>query len=267
MSEYYVCVYIDPRNLEEFYYGKGRGSRKDSHLWDEAVSEKTARIKTIRKDGLEPIIRVIASQLTQDEALLIEATLIWKLGKYTTNLASGHFAGRFRPHDTLHFEMSGFDFQRGIYYYNVGEGHNRNWDDYRQFGFISAGQGKRWRDAIVKFQPGDVVAAYLKGRGFVGIGTIRQAAQPIRKVEIGKERLLDLPLKCQNMGENAGDLEKSEYVALVDWVACVPRIEAKWMQNSGLYSTTHVRASLDGQPKTVAFLDEQFKVNVRDLVK
>jgi hypothetical protein len=29
MRDYYVCVYIDPRNHEEFYYGKGVGSRKD----------------------------------------------------------------------------------------------------------------------------------------------------------------------------------------------------------------------------------------------
>ena len=27
-SEYYVYVYIDPRNFEEFYYGKGKGKRK-----------------------------------------------------------------------------------------------------------------------------------------------------------------------------------------------------------------------------------------------
>ena len=28
MNDYYVYVYIDPRNYEEFYFGKGRGSRK-----------------------------------------------------------------------------------------------------------------------------------------------------------------------------------------------------------------------------------------------
>jgi len=28
MDDYYVYVYIDPRNHEEFYYGKGKGSRK-----------------------------------------------------------------------------------------------------------------------------------------------------------------------------------------------------------------------------------------------
>jgi len=28
MADYYVYVYIDPRNLEEFYYGKGQGARR-----------------------------------------------------------------------------------------------------------------------------------------------------------------------------------------------------------------------------------------------
>lgn len=32
MDDYYVYVYIDPRNYEEFYYGKGKGSRKNAHL-------------------------------------------------------------------------------------------------------------------------------------------------------------------------------------------------------------------------------------------
>ena len=29
MNSYYVYVYIDPRNFEEFYFGKGKGSRKE----------------------------------------------------------------------------------------------------------------------------------------------------------------------------------------------------------------------------------------------
>ena len=43
MSDYYVYVYIDPRNYEEFYYGKGCGSRKDVHLTDASESRKARR--------------------------------------------------------------------------------------------------------------------------------------------------------------------------------------------------------------------------------
>lgn len=204
--------------------------------------------------------------MSQDESFLIETTLIWKLGRFTTNLASGYFAGKFRPHNTLHLELSGFDFQNGLYYYNVGEGPHRDWGDYVKFGFISAGQGVRWRDAMLGFNEGDVVVAYLKGSGFVGIGKITKKAEMIQKVHINGKGLLGLPLKCKNMNDNQHSKEKSEYVALVKWLKTFSRKQAKWKSKSGLYTTTHVRASLDGQPKTIAFIEKEFGLNLRKLI-
>ncbi len=125
MNDYYVYVYIDPRNFEEFYFGKGRGSRKDAHLLDKADSEKSRRIEEIHKAKLEPIVRVIARELSEHDALLVEKTLLWKLGRNLTNISSGHYSDKFRPHNTIHALLSGFDYQCGIYYYNVGEGKHR----------------------------------------------------------------------------------------------------------------------------------------------
>lgn len=265
-SSFYVYVYIDPRNFEEFYYGKGTGSRKDAHLNDTSDSAKAMRIADIKREGLSPIIRVIARNVPESEALLIEKTLLWKLGKWTTNISSGHFADKFRPHNALHKELSGFDFQNGFYYYNVGEGSHRTWEDYIEFGFISAGQGSRWRDAMFGFNPGDVFAAYLKKHGFVGVGRIKAKAQMIRDVRIGDKQLLDLPLRCKNMNDHSDSSDLSEYVCIVDWLKTVPREEAKWRKTPKLYTTTHVRASLDGQPETVAFLEAQFGILMRELI-
>lgn len=269
-SSYYVYVYIDPRNFEEFYYGKGRGSRKDAHLNDTSDSAKATRIADIKREGLSPIIRVIARNVTESEALLIEKTLLWKLGKWTTNISSGHFADKFRPHNALHKELSGFDFQNGFYYYNVGEKRHstrhRTWEDYIEFGFISGGQGARWRDAMLGFNTGDVFAAYLKEHGFVGVGRIKTKAQMIRDVRIEGKPLLDLPLRCKNMNDNSDSNDLSEYVCIVDWLKTVPREEAKWRSKPKLYTTTHVRASLDGQPETIAFLEEQFGILIRELI-
>jgi hypothetical protein len=33
-ANFYAYVYVDPRNFEEFSYGKGYGGRKESHLKD-----------------------------------------------------------------------------------------------------------------------------------------------------------------------------------------------------------------------------------------
>jgi len=119
-EDYYVYVYIDPRNYEKFYYGKGCGSRKDIHLKDTGKSPKARQIAAIRKAGCEPIVRVIARGLTQDQALLIEATLLWQLGKFTTNLVAGHNSRQiFREHDTLHRNEPGFDFSRRIHFFNM----------------------------------------------------------------------------------------------------------------------------------------------------
>ena len=264
MNNYYVYVYIDPRNFEEFYYGKGKGSRKRAHLDDVTNSRKTRQIAEIRKEGLEPLVRVIAKDLTEDEAFLVEKTLLWKLGRWTTNESTGHFQNKFRPKNTLHKELSDFDFQSGTYYYNVGEGPSRNWDDYRRFGFISGGQGARWRDAMLGFKVGDIVVAYRKRRGFVGVGQIRECATAIKDVKRNGKPLLELPLRCKDMSQNSDDPEQSEYVAIVDWIKSVPRSEAKWRR--GLYTTPLVRASLDNQSATLRFIEKEFDICVKDLI-
>ena len=180
MENFYVYVYIDPRNYEEFYYGKGKGSRKEAHLkFDENSdndSEKIKIIKEIKKEGLEPIIKVIAKGLTEKEALLVEKTLIWKLGKTLTNKSSGHFADKFRPHNKLHLNLSGFDFENGLYYVNVGEGDHRCWEDCKEYGFLSAGQHPKWSDPLKTLEIGDVVVAYLKNYGYVGVGRVSEKA-------------------------------------------------------------------------------------------
>jgi len=267
MDNFYVYVYIDPRNFEEFYYGQGQGSRKLAHLKESSDSDKSKRIRTIKNQGLEPIIRVIARDLSKDEALLVEKTLLWKLGKHLTNVSTGHFADKFRPYDTLHKSLSGFDFQKGFYYYNVGEGMHRNWDDYIKYGFISAGQAPRFKKAMLGFQDGDLIAAYLKNHGYVGIGRITHRARPVKEVLIGNELLLEKRLTCPNIKENSNDPNKSEYVALVEWIRICSRSEAKWKPRSGLFTSQLVRASLDNQPTTIKYLETEFSVNVDDLIK
>ena len=267
MNDYYVYVYIDPRNYEEFYYGKGRDSRKEAHLFDKSDSEKVKRIEEIKKDACKPIIRVIARNLSEDEAFLVEKTLLWKLGRQLTNISSGQFSEKFRPKNTLHMELSGFDYQSGVYYYNVGECAKRNWNDYKKFGFISGGGEKPlWREDMQSFNKGDIVVAYLKKYGFVGVGVVAETARPIREVIVDGNPLLSLPLECSGMSINADSDELCEYVAKVKWFAAVDREAAKWKSKSNLYTTTHVRASLDSQPETIAFIETEFNLMLRDLL-
>lgn len=189
---------------------RARVRERTPHLESESDTEKTKRIAAIRKAGLEPTIRVVARGLTEHDAFLVEKAYLHKLGKSLTNISSGYYADKFRPHDTLHLELSGFDYKSGVYYFNVGQGPHRQWADCRKHGFISAGQGAQWARAICGFNAGDIFAAYLKRGGFVGIGQITAKARPIREVKISGRPLVSLPLQCKKMDDNIDSDEKCE---------------------------------------------------------
>jgi uncharacterized protein len=264
-SENYVYVYIDPRNFEEFYYGKGKGSRKEAHLSDDGDSEKVRRINAIKKEGLKPTIKVIARGLTDQEAFLVEKTLIWKLGKNLTNQSSGHFADKFRPHDTFHQDLAGFDFKNGLYYVNVGEGEHRCWHDCRQFGLLSAGQDRKWSDPIRTLEIGDIVAAYLKGKGYVGIGRVSEKAVRVNDFMFEGKSLKEQNLKVSKIFENSNN-EMSEFLVKIDWIKTVESSQAKWKANSGLFTIQLIKASLQNQFKTREFLEKEFDVNFKEIL-
>lgn len=263
-SDYYVYVYIDPRNFEEFYYGKGKGKRKFSHLSDTSDTEKTKRIKAIKKVGLEPIIKVIANNLTEEQAFLIEKTLIWKLGKNLTNLSSGHFANKFRPHDSFHIDLDHFDYEKGIYYVNVGEGEHRSWKDCKEFGFMSAGQHPKYSDPIKTLEKGDIVVAYLKKYGYVGIGRVKVKAIGVKNFKIKGKPLSYYSLETPNIFKNSEN-EKSEFLVSIDWIKSVEKKDAKWKKKSNLFTSQLVKASLENQQKTIQFLEKEFDLRFRDL--
>jgi uncharacterized protein len=264
-QEYYVYVYIDPRNFQDFYYGKGKGNRKEAHLKDDSDSEKTQTIRAIQKLGLEPIIRVIAKDLTEREAFLIEKTLIWKLGKTLTNKSSGNFANKFRPHDTLYRgDLPEFDFKNGVYYVNVGEGTDmhRSWEDCRKYNFIAAGQDPKWSDPLRTFNKGDVIVAYLKNYGFVGVGKVLQTAIPAREFMYSGKLLSEYKIQSTGLFRNSQSNDMCDYIVGIKWKVTVSKEAAKWKAKAGLFTTPQIKASLDNQPLTLRFVQESFDINI-----
>jgi hypothetical protein len=108
LANWYVYAYYDPRNFKMFYVGKGIGKRKFAHLDDKGDSKKTRIINKIKSEGIEPIIKVLAKDLTDDQAKLIEKTLIWSNYENLSNDSTGFYKDNFRPDDTLHKEIKGF---------------------------------------------------------------------------------------------------------------------------------------------------------------
>jgi hypothetical protein len=95
---FYVYVYVDPRDEEVFYVGKGTGNRAFTHLLEGRSSAKTKRIRAVRRDGLEPRIELLAHGLNEATAYKLETAAIDLLGRRNlTNLVSGlgsRIAGR-----------------------------------------------------------------------------------------------------------------------------------------------------------------------------
>ncbi len=94
---YYVYLYLDPRNNEIFYVGKGKGNRAFSHLFEESEKEKVKRFKAIRTAGYEPVIQILIHGIEDEQtALRIEASVIDILeSRNLTNIQKGYHSRSF----------------------------------------------------------------------------------------------------------------------------------------------------------------------------
>jgi len=85
--EYYVYALIDPINKTPFYIGKGKGDRCNAHLKGYANynEKKLNYIDNIRKLGFEPIVYKIVENLSNQNSLKIESSLISYYKQFLTN--------------------------------------------------------------------------------------------------------------------------------------------------------------------------------------
>ena len=148
----------------------------------------------------------------------------------------------------------------GYYFVNVGEGERRNWDDCREYGFISAGGDRKYSKPLERLEKGDKLFAYMKGLGYVGFGEVASEAVIARKfvsVESGTP-LLELDLKEPGMRADSENTDRSEYVVGVHWLETYPRDDAKWF--TGAFANQNIVCKLRHQ-ETLDFLKREFGVS------
>jgi len=83
---YYIYALKDPRTspARPFYIGKGAGSRAYDHLVKPDGTRKYARIKAILETGGKPLVTILADDLTESQALKLEAEMIAAFGTEAT---------------------------------------------------------------------------------------------------------------------------------------------------------------------------------------
>lgn len=83
---FYVYALKDPRSSPAlpFYIGKGTGSRAYDHLVTPDATRKHAKIKDILASGAKPLVDILVEDLTETQALRLEAELIAAFGTVET---------------------------------------------------------------------------------------------------------------------------------------------------------------------------------------
>lgn len=126
---FYVYAIKDPRSKQPkaFYVGKGTGSRAFDHLVSPDSTKKYKRIKEIVESGQKPIIDILVDDLTEAQALKIEAELISAFGTEETGgiltnaVVPSGLGGKKRdhisvPHGTVERAQLGLEFLKTAIY-------------------------------------------------------------------------------------------------------------------------------------------------------
>jgi hypothetical protein len=139
--------------------------------------------------------------------------------------------------------------------------HHNRWDVARKYGFVSAGGGAQWWKPLRNLSVGHRVFAYVGGAGYVGVGEVKGAMQPMKDFVADADgvptKLIDqpdLPEFLRTYAEHA-DPEQWEYVVPVEWIAAVPTEQA--FSLTGLFAVPNSACRLKDE-RTIAEVSAAF---------
>ncbi|MCH8151602.1 MAG: DUF91 domain-containing protein [Planctomycetes bacterium] len=148
------------------------------------------------------------------------------------------------------------------FYVSLGEYPSRNWDDCREYGFISGGGGRWYSQTLDLLFPGARVFVNIPKTGYVGVDIVKEESKPVREfmVEVdGREMpILEAPLKATEMGHNVEDPDLCEYCVRVEWMKAVSREQAYW--EKGLFAVQHTACRLRNR-FTIERLTQHFGID------
>lgn len=152
----------------------------------------------------------------------------------------------------------------GYWFMNTGDGgsdQRRAWEDCKKYGFMQAGGGKRYVDAVKKLKVGDKVFAYLSDYGYVGLGEVTAEAVPFKDFTPANQGkpLPQLPLVAKGHRgwlkdpEWLNDPERWDMCAAVTWIKAVDRDQGVLKSRAHMGTLSRIR-----QPDLIAELLKHF---------
>ncbi len=146
----------------------------------------------------------------------------------------------------------------GYRFVNTGidEGKKRDWKNNIEFGYISAGGGARWINAIRRLRKEDKIFALIKGKGYVGYGIVEEEAILVKNFIVHGQKITD-QLESGHPWKQEKDPLKDEWLVRVKWVKTYPENEARWFK--GAFANQNVVCELRDM-KTFEFLRKEFEI-------
>jgi hypothetical protein len=146
--------------------------------------------------------------------------------------------------------------------FGINENDERNWDDARRIGFVSAGGGAWYSRTLNALKPGHRVFVHIPGEGFVGVGEVIESAQSVATFTTtvsGKQIpiLEDPELKATKMDHDVGSADKDEYLVRIKWIKTHDRGKAFWEQ--GLFANQNSAVRLR-DTHTIKRLEDHFEL-------
>lgn len=139
-----------------------------------------------------------------------------------------------------------------------GKRYGRHWDNCVTLGYVAAGGGERYSDALKRLAVGDQILAYQKGRGYLGYGIVTAPAAPIDQFRVrGTESLAEFLNSADH--NSSRPKEKWEYAVAVDWKAHTDLEHPKTFK--GIFANQNVVCRLKDL-KTIQYLRQEFQIAV-----
>jgi hypothetical protein len=150
----------------------------------------------------------------------------------------------------------------GEYYVSFGGDRDRDWEEARKYGFISAGGGLWFSKSLSMLVKGARIWVNTPAKGYVGVGKVVDEVVPIDDFMVTDESgnqvpLVSLPVKAAQHTRLAQDPEKAEHVVRVKWIKTVPASEA--IREKGFFGNQNSAA----KPRVKKWLHTVERLKVR----